>query len=105
MGVTMMIGYPKDANFNTEYYLKHHYPAVTPLWKPFGMGITRVMAPTDAKSPYAMLIEIEWPDMASFQRAQAETPAETSKTYMEDMKNFTDKEPVVWFMENKNGES
>ncbi|KAI1139496.1 hypothetical protein F5Y05DRAFT_411686 [Hypoxylon sp. FL0543] len=101
MTIAMMIGYPNDSNFNMEYYLNHHLPTVTPIWKPFGMGPYRAMAATDSKSPYAMLVEIEWPDMEAVQRAQAETPAEISQKVMEDMKNFTAKDPVVWFMEKK----
>ncbi|KAI0142603.1 hypothetical protein F4776DRAFT_661672 [Hypoxylon sp. NC0597] len=105
MAITMIIGYPNDSNFNPEYYLNHHLPIVTPIWKPFGMGTYRAMAATDSKSPYAMLVEIEWPSMEAVQRAQAETPAETSQKFMDDMKNFTDKDPVVWFMEQKAGGS
>ncbi|KAI0843272.1 hypothetical protein F5Y06DRAFT_254471 [Hypoxylon sp. FL0890] len=101
MAIIMMIGYTNDSRFNLEYYLNHHLPIVTPVWKPFGMGAYRAMAATDSKSPYAMLVEIEWPDMESFQRAQAETPVETSRKFIEDMKNFTDKDPVIWFMEKK----
>ncbi|KAI0900244.1 hypothetical protein F4806DRAFT_149178 [Annulohypoxylon nitens] len=101
MTITMMIAYLKGGKFDTEYYLKHHLPMVTPIWKPFGMGPFRTMAPTDSQSPYAMLTQIEWPDMEAFDRAQAETPAETSQKFMEDIKNFTDKDPVIWFMENK----
>ncbi|KAI1780260.1 hypothetical protein F4818DRAFT_937 [Hypoxylon cercidicola] len=102
MTITMVVGYPKDANFNTEYYLQKHLPSVNPTWKPYGMGAWRAMAPTDlSKSPYVMLVEIEWPDMESFHRAQAETPPEATQKYMDDMKNFTDKDPVVWFMESK----
>ncbi|KAI1403274.1 hypothetical protein F4819DRAFT_230098 [Hypoxylon fuscum] len=104
MTVSMMIGYPKGGNFNAEYYLNKHMPIVNPVWKPFGMGNWRAMAPTDTdKSPYAMLVEIEWPDMESFQRAMAETPAEKTKEIMDDLKNYTEKEPVVWFMEKAGG--
>ncbi|KAI2615175.1 hypothetical protein GGR54DRAFT_632423 [Hypoxylon sp. NC1633] len=103
MTITMVIGYPKDASFNMEYYLQKHLPAVNPLWKPFGMGNWRAMAATDPKSPYIMLVEIEWPSMEAFHKAQAETPAQESQKFMEDMKNFTDKDPVIWFMENKAG--
>ncbi|KAI0879856.1 uncharacterized protein GGS22DRAFT_176572 [Annulohypoxylon maeteangense] len=101
MTITMMIAYLKDSNFDMEYYLQRHLPMVTPLWKPFGMGTFRTMAPTDERSPYAMLTQIEWPDMDAFNRAQVGTPAETSQKFMEDIKNFTDKDPVIWFMENK----
>ncbi|KAI1762755.1 hypothetical protein GGR53DRAFT_401246 [Hypoxylon sp. FL1150] len=102
MTITMVIGYPKDSNFNAEYYLQKHLPAVTPAWKPYGMGAWRAMAPTDpSTSPYAMLVEIEWPDTESFYRAQAETSPEDSQKYMDDMKNFTDKGPVIWLMESK----
>ncbi|KAI1408181.1 hypothetical protein F5Y13DRAFT_113968 [Hypoxylon sp. FL1857] len=101
MTVTMMIGYPNESTFNLEYYLNHHLPTVAPIWKPFGMGACRAMAATDPKSPYALLVEIEWPNMEAVQRAQAETPAETNQKMLEDMRNFTDKDPVIWFMEKK----
>ncbi|KAI1213668.1 uncharacterized protein F4807DRAFT_195784 [Annulohypoxylon truncatum] len=103
MTITMMIAYLKGPRFDMEYYLQHHLPMVTPIWKPFGMGAFRTMAPTDSQSPYAMLTQIEWPDMEAFNRAQAETSADTSQRFMEDIKNFTDKDPVIWFMENKAG--
>ncbi|KAI1099290.1 hypothetical protein F4804DRAFT_322347 [Jackrogersella minutella] len=103
MTITMMIAYLKDSNFNMEYYLQHHLPMVTPIWKPFGMGSFRAMAATDSQSPYTMVVEIEWPSIEAFHRAHAETPAEKSKEFMDDVKNFTDKDPMVWFMENKAG--
>ncbi|KAL7624676.1 hypothetical protein AAE478_006246 [Parahypoxylon ruwenzoriense] len=103
MTITLNIGYPKDAHFDLAYYLEKHLPLAGDSWKRAGMGPWRALAGADPNSPYAVLVQIEWPSIEAFQRAQAETPPDERQRFMDDMKNFTDKEPVVWVMENKAG--
>ncbi|KAI0006419.1 hypothetical protein F4779DRAFT_596477 [Xylariaceae sp. FL0662B] len=105
MTMTMMIGYPIDAKFNMDYYLQHHAPAAANVWKPFGAGPWRATAAADTSSPYILLIECDWPDMKTFKKAQAAVPAKVNEWFLDDMKNFTDKDPVVWFMDVKSGGS
>ncbi|KAI2611564.1 uncharacterized protein GGS25DRAFT_483262 [Hypoxylon fragiforme] len=101
MTVIMVIAYPKDANVNMAYYLEHHLPAILPSWTASGMRGWRVLTATAAgpESPYGVVTEIEWPDMQTFHRAQEATPPEVTKKSAEDLKNYAQKAPAIWFME------
>ncbi|KAI1382748.1 uncharacterized protein F4822DRAFT_95791 [Hypoxylon trugodes] len=101
MTVTMFVGYPTGSNFDMDYYLNKHLPTVGSVWKPFGMGASRVTIATDSKGPYLALAQIEWPSMEAAQKAQTETPPEVHKKMLDDIKNYTDIQPTIWFMENK----
>ncbi|KAI0019793.1 hypothetical protein F4780DRAFT_404933 [Xylariomycetidae sp. FL0641] len=105
MTVTMMIAYPKDANFDIEYYLQNHVPALVKAWKEGGMGAWRVTTAQDDKSPYATMFQCDWPDMETFNKTSAGTPEEVNQWFLEDMKKYTDKMPSIWFMDKKAGDS
>lgn len=102
-GVTMLIAYPATPVFNSTYYLTNHVPAVAAAWKPYGLAGYRALqsqSPAGVEGdPYAMIFEAEWPDMDAVNDMLTKTPAEEKQQFEEDEKKFTDKAPVVWFME------
>ncbi|KAI5864107.1 hypothetical protein GGS23DRAFT_562979 [Durotheca rogersii] len=113
MAVTLMIGYPRGARFDVEYYLGTHLALAGDAWKRFGMGAWRVTtagASTEgdgeegeAASPFAALVEIDWPSREALRRARAETPPEHARRLADDIANYTDAAPVVWVMEQRAG--
>lgn len=102
MTVTMVVAYPKGANVDIEYYKSKHWPAIIEHWTLFGMGNARWMTVEGESScPYELIAEVDWPNMAAFQKMQAELPAEIQQAIKEEVKNYCSLAPMVWFMEVK----
>ncbi|KAK6828309.1 hypothetical protein PG990_009922 [Apiospora arundinis] len=97
--VAMLIAYPATPVFNSTYYLAHHVPAVAASWKPYGLVGYRALRSQAKSDPYAMIFEAEWPSMDAVNDMLTKTPDEEKQHFEEDEKRFTDKAPVVWFMD------
>ncbi|KAK4497178.1 hypothetical protein PRZ48_011628 [Zasmidium cellare] len=92
---TMTVLYPSGGTFNMPYYLSTHMPLAEKHWKPYGAKSWKVVKLGD-DAPYAVQATIEWGSMEQFLKA-AQGPE--IKEIQGDVKNFSDKEPVVVFGE------
>jgi uncharacterized protein (TIGR02118 family) len=90
---TVHVLYPRkeDATFDIDYYLKTHMPLAYKTWNSFGFTSYKVTKyPDDA--PYSYGVTMEWEDMERFAKA---LQAEGTKAVMDDVKNYSDVQPII----------
>ena len=92
-GATVTIIYPSapDATFDMDYYLSTHMPLVQKNWGPEGLRSWKIIK-FPASSPYSVQATLEWPDIQTFQAAAG---GESAKVVLGDVKNFSNKSPVI----------
>jgi len=88
---TATVIYPKGTTFNMDYYKKTHMPLVMEKWGPHGLKSWKVLQFGD-DAPYTVQATLEFGSMEDFQKAGGSPEA---KEVMGDVKNFSDKDPVI----------
>lgn len=78
--------------FNMDYYMSTHMPLVYSKWSQYGLKSWRVLQ-MSSDAPYLVAAMLEWGDLTEFQKA-AQGPE--VQEVMGDVKNFADKEPVLF---------
>ncbi|KAF2726924.1 hypothetical protein EJ04DRAFT_479844, partial [Polyplosphaeria fusca] len=85
--------YPRkpDLTFDTEYYISHHIPLFTKLWRPYGAQDVYF---TEAQpgSEYAYCVTLHFRDIEGWERAVGNE--EEMGEIVGDVKNFTNGEAV-----------
>ena len=89
-GATITVLYPAGVNFNMNYYLSSHMPMVQKNMSSFGMTGWRVTQ-NSGESPYAVTCELYLESLPKFQEGMGNHGEEI----LGDVKNFSDKEPVL----------
>ncbi|KAF2166237.1 hypothetical protein M409DRAFT_55098 [Zasmidium cellare ATCC 36951] len=88
---TLTILYPAGTTFNMPYYLSTHMPLAEKHWKPYGAQSWKVVQlPHDA--PYCVQATVKWGSREEFLKALAGPEVEEIKG---DVKNFSDREPIM----------
>ena len=102
MTFTVSVIYPKltthdlsqPIRFDFDYYLNKHVAGAIALQKPLGLLSWRVVSfLDDPASPFAVQTTLDWPDEESASKALGNEKA--MRDMAEDLRNFTDLEPVV----------
>jgi hypothetical protein len=80
-GAQVLVVYPrnKDSKFDKEYYLATHMPLVEKHWKKHGL-----------KSSYSVVMEFE-----SYEGFGAAGADPNTKEVMDDVKNFSNEQPII----------
>ncbi|KAH8681251.1 hypothetical protein BX600DRAFT_429208 [Xylariales sp. PMI_506] len=102
MPITVTFAYPsaEGSTFNKEYYMSSHVPNVIKVWKEHGLLSWRALTSLNPKtSPYAVIFETDWADLATFQKAQATIDPAVNKGFQEDLVNYYDQKPHFWIAE------
>ena len=75
-----------------SYYMSTHMPLVQKNWSAYGLKSWKVLQfPADA--PYCVQATLEWGSIDEFQKAAT---SESAKEVLGDVKNFSDKDPVLF---------
>lgn len=91
MPTTVTILYPQGGKFNMDYYLSSHMPLVGKGWKSYGLTSWTVLEfPSEAQ--FTVQATLEFESLESFQKAGAGSEAQE---IFGDIKNFSDKDPVI----------
>lgn len=77
-------------SFNMDYYLSSHIPTTTKLWTQYGLQKTTVVE-LSPDSEYAINVIMEWKDNEGWDAAMVGNEV---KTLTDDIKNFTNSEPL-----------
>ncbi|KAK0304433.1 hypothetical protein LTR82_017227 [Friedmanniomyces endolithicus] len=83
--------YPKATKFNMDYYLTSHMPLVGNSFKSKGLKGWKVLD-FGAEAEYCVQATLEWDSQKSFETAAA---TEEMKKIMDDVPNFSDKQPTL----------
>lgn len=75
-----------------SYYMKTHMPLVASKWGQFGLKSWKVLQ-FASDAPYCVQATLEWGDITEFQKAAQSAEA---KEVLGDVKNFADKDPVLF---------
>jgi uncharacterized protein (TIGR02118 family) len=88
---TVTVIYPKGADFKMDYYKSTHMPLVQKAWEKYGLKSWKVTQfPADAA--FCVQALLEFGSVKDFQDAASGPEAQE---VMEDIKNFSDKEPTI----------
>ena len=88
---TITVVYPQGAKFDLDYYKKTHMPLVQEKWSKYGLTSWKVLKfPDDAA--YTIQATLEFKSIKDFQAAA--TSPEAGEV-LGDVKNFSDKDPVI----------
>ena len=82
---------PTPSAVDMSYYMSTHMPLVAKHWTPLGLKSWKVLQ-FPPESPYCVQATLEWGSMDDFKAAAGH---ESAKEVMGDIKNFSDKEPVL----------
>jgi hypothetical protein len=77
-------------HFDLDYYVSSHIPFTTKLWAPHGLLKAHVLE-LRPDSGFAIKVILEWKDEESWDAALKD---EETKKIMDDIKNFTNAEPL-----------
>ncbi|KXL46024.1 hypothetical protein M433DRAFT_174062 [Acidomyces richmondensis BFW] len=91
MPATVTVLYPQGTKFNMDYYLSTHMPLVQKRWGPVGLKSWKVLKFAD-DAPHCVQATLEWGSMDEFKAAAG---GEHTSEIMGDVKNFSDKDPVL----------
>lgn len=98
MSVKVLVVYPNDegATFNMDYYLSTHMPLVTEKWKQYGLKGWEVIqfagGPDGSKPQFSTQATLIWDNKDDFFKAVG---APETKDVMEDISNFSNKQPLI----------
>ncbi|KAF2225869.1 hypothetical protein BDZ85DRAFT_72489 [Elsinoe ampelina] len=90
MPAEISVLYPQGAKFNLDYYLKTHMPLVYETWSPLGLKSWKVAEFPDDQ-PFKIQATLVWEELSAFQSAAG---GPTAKTVLDDIPNFSDKQPT-----------
>jgi len=90
MSAQVVVLYTSDAKFDMDYYLSSHMPLVKKLWGSMGLKSWTVLK--FPEGPYSVQATLYFDSMDSFQKASQD---ETVKEILGDVKNFSDKDPLL----------
>ena len=94
------ISYKHGARMDVDYYLTKHVPIVVKAWGPQGMEraeIRKLTAAADGSAPpYQIIASVYFPSIEAFQAALQHP---TNAAVMDDIKNFYDGMPDIFFGE------
>jgi len=92
-GAQVIVAYPrnKDSTFNKEYYLSTHMPLVAKHWKRHGLK-SYAVTELQADAPYSYSVVMEFESYEGWGAAGADA---NTKEVMEDIKNFSNEQPVL----------
>ncbi|TKA82979.1 hypothetical protein B0A55_01558 [Friedmanniomyces simplex] len=82
--------YPKGTKFNMDYYLSSHMPLVGKHFSSKGLKGWKVLD-FGKDADFCVQATLEWDSHESFEKAAATQEMEV----MEDVPNFSDKQPVM----------
>lgn len=91
MAAQVTVLYPAGAKFDMPYYLNSHMPLVEKRWGPAGLTGYHVLQ-FNADAPYCVQATLYFKTMEDFKKAAG---GEHTAEVMGDVKNFSDKEPVL----------
>ncbi|KAE9379488.1 hypothetical protein N431DRAFT_460741 [Stipitochalara longipes BDJ] len=85
--------YPRKGmpNFDKKYYLNHHIPATEVAWRPLGMT-NCVVCEIGDDAEFSMSVVTFWKSDDEWEIAKG---GKAAQRLAEDVKNFTDVDPVV----------
>ncbi|EMC94850.1 hypothetical protein BAUCODRAFT_93390, partial [Baudoinia panamericana UAMH 10762] len=90
MSLTFVL-YPKGTNFNMDYYISTHMKMVGDKLSQYGLKGWKV-SDFGKDAEYCVGATLEWESMEAFQKGAS---SDDMKTILDDVKNFSDKEPML----------
>jgi uncharacterized protein (TIGR02118 family) len=92
-GAQVLVVYPrnKDSKFDKEYYLATHMPLVEKHWKKHGLK-SYAVTELNADGPYSYSVVMEFESYEGFGAAGADP---NTKEVMDDVKNFSNEQPII----------
>lgn len=97
MVTTITVVFPNepDANYDIDYYIRHHMPLIQSLWGKYGVkgwSVTKYGNGIDGSAPlYAFGSVVVWESAAGIETAFAGTEV---AHIMGDVPNFSNKQPI-----------
>jgi uncharacterized protein (TIGR02118 family) len=93
-GAQLIVAYPrnKESTFNKEYYLSTHMPLVAKHWKKHGLK-SYAVTELNADGPYSYSVVMEFESYEGW--GAAGTDPDTKEVIMEDIKNFSNEQPIL----------
>ena len=88
---TATVLYPKGTEFNMDYYMSSHMPMVEKKWSQYGLKSWKVID-FGKDAEYCVQATLEFGSVEDFQNAGG---SEEAKEVMGDVKNFSDKSPLI----------
>ncbi|KAH8652212.1 hypothetical protein BX600DRAFT_516275 [Xylariales sp. PMI_506] len=100
MAPTLFIGYEKGSEINVEYYKNTHLPLVLDAWKSLATKGWKVYTSPGDRSPYELLLAVEFESSEALSQLQTVVSAETQKALADDTPNYSKKAPVIFGLDN-----
>ncbi|KAK4964485.1 hypothetical protein LTR66_000088 [Elasticomyces elasticus] len=88
---TVTVLYPSDTKFDMDYYVNKHMSLVQSIWGPAGLKSWKVLK-FGKDDQFSVQATLEWDSPEAFQKAVA---GPKTGEVMDDIKNFSDKNPVI----------